>query len=398
MKMTMFKKTSGSVLIGQALVLAAVLAGCGPAGDTTDDAGRTTASPDAGTAPQPADGGATEGGVDNVARSSSPAESPLALSLTCASGAQCASGFCVDGVCCDSACDGSCRSCAMTGKVGTCSPVITAPDDTCNGDSTCDSDGNCRKDLGKACSGPSDCASGSCVDGMCCSSSACGTCQSCAVPGALGVCAPVPKFTDDKDSCPPETSTCNGLGACQLKNGQPSTTGSACASQQSADGVCCDSACTSTCYSCNQPGQAGSCKPIDGAQDQSADVTCEGTSICVAPGGATPACKLKDGESCTTSDQCANGSCLTSYADLDHDGWGGNSVRRCETAPQAGYVLKSGDCCDLDASAHPGVTTYTQGDDFCGSADRNCDGVVECEAVTCTGGKFGSICPPKSCR
>ena len=383
--MKTFNKVSNSILIGQSLVLFALISGCGPAADAPIDAGVDTHRASN-------DGGSSDVGADGGKGSSTSADTLLAVSLSCTGDAQCGSGFCVDGVCCDSACDGSCRSCVMTGKVGTCSPVIEAQDDTCGGESTCDTDGNCRKELGKACSVGADCGSGSCVDGVCCASDACGTCQSCAVPGSVGICAPVPKFTDDPETCPKDTSTCNGLGACQLKNGQPCATASACTSQSCTDGVCCETACNGTCFSCNQPGSLGQCKPIDGAEDPSADAPCEGASICVAPGDAAPTCKLKDGEDCTTSDQCANGSCLTSYADDDHDGWGGNAVRRCELTPQPGHVLKGGDCCDLQMNAHPGVAAYTQGQDACGSSDWNCDGVVESQ-TTCTSlGKFGSTC------
>jgi hypothetical protein len=83
---------------------------------------------------------------------------------------------------------------------------------------------------------------------------------------------------------------------------------------------------------------------------------------------------------------------LTSYRDFDGDTWGGNVVHRCERAPQPGYLLRGGDCCDFDRSAHPGVSVYSPGADACGSHDWDCDGAVE-QSSSCTSlGKLGSNC------
>jgi hypothetical protein len=375
--MTTLRKASSFTLIGQALLLVTLFSGCAPAADAPDAPdGKTGASGHDG---QVGDGG--DGGLDRLSAEVAPEATLLAVSLSCTTNAQCGSGFCVDGVCCDTACDGTCLSCAMTGKVGTCSPVLDAQDDTCGGESTCDARGQCHSELGKACSAAGDCASGNCVDGVCCASSACGTCQSCAVPGSVGACAPVAKFTDDPDSDCAGANTCNGHGACQLKNGSACQGASACVSQQCADGVCCDESCTGTCYGCNQPGSEGTCKPIDGAQDHSAATACEGATICTTASGTTPACKIKDGEACTSNDQCLGGSCLTSYRDADGDKYGSTMVRRCERAPQRGYVLASGDCCDLDAYAHPGQT-YKVSKTLCGNYDWDCNGSVERDPTT----------------
>ena len=52
---------------------------------------------------------------------------PLGLGLSCAVGAQCGSGFCVNGVCCVSACSGANETCAAPGKVGFCTAPAPAP-------------------------------------------------------------------------------------------------------------------------------------------------------------------------------------------------------------------------------------------------------------------------------
>jgi hypothetical protein len=68
----------------------------------------------------------------------------------CTSGTACASGFCSDGVCCDSVCQGTCVSCNLPGRVGTCSPYQAGsdPEKECSKgtppcQSSCDGLGSC---------------------------------------------------------------------------------------------------------------------------------------------------------------------------------------------------------------------------------------------------------------
>jgi len=66
--------------------------------------------------------------------------SKLGPGKLCSTGTQCISGNCVEGVCCDKACAGTCTSCKVTGKVGTCSPVPKGSPDPrggCTGDPGC---------------------------------------------------------------------------------------------------------------------------------------------------------------------------------------------------------------------------------------------------------------------
>jgi hypothetical protein len=87
------------------------------------------------------------------------------LGEACASGATCASGNCVDGACCAAAACGSCASC----RSGTCDRIVSAEDpDSCAGATTCDAEGRCLKKGGTACAAPAECASASCVSGVCC--------------------------------------------------------------------------------------------------------------------------------------------------------------------------------------------------------------------------------------
>ena len=77
------------------------------------------------------------------------------------------------------------------------------------------------KALGQLCSAASDCESNNCVEGVCCSSPSCGTCQSCAVTGLAGTCRPVPAGdVEPHGGCTGNTpcgfiGTCDGNGACR---------------------------------------------------------------------------------------------------------------------------------------------------------------------------------------
>ena len=340
-------------------------------------------TPDAAVSPPDGQDGASTLPVSVPDKSGSGGSAPSTvatpLGLQCARDQDCGSGHCTDGVCCDTACDGICQSCALTGKLGACAPVADATDDTCNGASTCDATGACREGLGGPCAAGSDCASGSCVDGICCGSATCGTCQSCGLPGSRGHCAPVPPLTDDVDSACAGDTTCNGLGACDRKNGQACAGATDCASRQCVDGICCATTCEGTCYACNVSGKEGACAPITRVEDPAAATPCTGASYCDAHPDHAPVClpKLADGVPCTFALQCESGVCGTYYVDADNDGYGLRAVTTCGRRPAPGASAVGGDCCDSAANVNPGITTFSVVPNACGKFDFNCDGIEE---------------------
>jgi hypothetical protein len=90
---------------------------------------------------------------------------------------------------------------------------------------------------------------------------------------------------------------------------QGCTEAAQCASGFCVDGVCCNEACTGTCFSCNQAQSAGTCVPISDAEDVSASAPCTGANICTVSGDGQPVCKLKERQICSTNAECASGSC-----------------------------------------------------------------------------------------
>jgi hypothetical protein len=72
-----------------------------------------------------------------------------------------------------------------------------------------------------------------------------------------------------------------------------------------------------------------------------------------------------------------SGICGTFYADTDGDGYGdaSNPIHLCGTTGAPGYISDSSDCCDTDAAAYPGQTSYSSSPRTgCGGYDYNCDG------------------------
>ena len=190
------------------------------------------------------------------------------------------------------------------------------------------------------------------------------------------------------------------------RNGQTCVAAGACASGSCVTGTCCENSCGAECFSCSQNGSEGRCLPLAGKETQalSSAVVCAGTNTCVITPSGAPACRADDGQPCVANDDCVSGTCRTYYFDGDKDGYGvtANTLSRCDGIalfPPAGYSALSGDCCDLDKAAHPGVTAYFSTPDACGNFDYDCTGVIEKDPTSCTGfGYYGSancgvLCP-----
>jgi hypothetical protein len=123
----------------------------------------------------------------------------------CVEGKECGSGFCVDGTCCNTACTGACRRCGT----GVCTTITSAVDPrTCYGDRICDAAGECLKVQGRSCASGRECATGFCVDGVCCNGACNAACQSC----RTGTCTVLSNTTDRE--CTGGRS-CDSRGVCR---------------------------------------------------------------------------------------------------------------------------------------------------------------------------------------
>ena len=294
----------------------------------------------------------------------------------CTGGAQCLTGICKDGVCCLAACTGQCKSCAT----GSCLTVTNAEDDPeCRGVKACDALGVCKRNLGQVCSLGTECASGFCKDGVCCSAACIGECLACNLAGQGGTCATV-KNAVDPDSCT-DTRSCDGAGACKLNIGQTCVSAGECLSGICKDSVCCNAGCAGTCQACNLTGKVGFCATVQDAEDPD---TCAGASICSSAG----ACKLRDGQTCTAPEQCLSNICKDGVC----------CKSSCNGACQAcNLAISMGTC---------GAVTNGEDPDTCGGI-KACDGVGTCklkDGQTCLSGEFclsgfckDTVCCDRAC-
>jgi hypothetical protein len=318
----------------------------------------------------------------------------------CGCAADCASAFCVDGLCCNSACAETCKACNTPAAPGVCSlvPAGTAPRSpdtcpqsplqTCGLDGTCDGKGACRSyEQGTVCS-PGTCA-GAAVGGIrICDGN--GSCTS----GASIICQPY--------NCDSKTNACVATcasdadcvenvkcvaGSCGLKPlGAICTASTQCASNFCADGVCCNTACSGPCVSCNQSGRIGTCGPtargaldphkVCATTDQS---TCGQTGACDGVGG----CAKYAAETVCVPPTCSGNRVNTAGT---CDGLGTcrmPGVQECGT-----YQCSGGACINHCASDSDCVTGHSCVNGSCGpkSLGQPCSAGSECASTNCVDG------------
>lgn len=174
-------------------------------------------------------------------------------------------------------------------------------------------------DLGDPCASDVGCGEGVCSeDGVCCTEACDASCLSCREEDTgepSGQCAPIVGEADE----------CNGPqvcidGECSLKPlGADCGAQNECIDTCSADGVCCDAACTGECESCLETLTGmpqGTCAPIlsgvkppDECND---DEVCDGVGDCKKVGGAP--CTLNPQGQCL-SGNCVDGRCCDTACD-----------------------------------------------------------------------------------
>ena len=155
---------------------------------------------------------------------------------------------------------------------------------TCGLDGFCDGTGKCRDyPTGSVCT-PGTCQGAALIGvGVCDGAGACR-------PGPTMICAPF-QCDPSKGACFETCSSqaqcsdghaCDATGSCGKRMpGAKCSKNDDCLSSFCADGVCCNSACTGACVSCNLPDRSGVCWPIDmGAPDPHKVCKDQGTATC----------------------------------------------------------------------------------------------------------------------
>lgn len=245
---------------------------------------------------------------------------------------------------------------------------------------------------GTTCTGPDTCASGFCVDGVCCESACEGTCESCTA-GVDGRCSPYAAGSDPDSECAVETpESCGSTGVCD---------GARKCTQYGPSTVCEPSSCTDgtqtnphTCDGAGTCADRGTtvCAPFtcDGSVcfgNCASDADCTGGTYCVV---ATGSCEptLANGTACTAGNQCASGECV--------DGVCCNGACRgaCEACANALTGVIDGTCSPVTAATDPDDDCSASSATSCGTTGL-CDGAgtcslwasgTECGAASCAGG------------
>jgi hypothetical protein len=177
------------------------------------------------------------------------------------------------------------------------------------------------KAVGNACSCHDECASGFCVDGVCCNSTCTGSCLACNVPGQVGACTPVPDgtFPVVEGQCIVQAAAscgfdgrCDGRGGCRRY-----PDGSICSPGRCEGGQVLD---TKTCT-------AGICK--DGAAVTCAPFACDPASSTCFP-------------TCTRDDQCIGVPCINGSCGKKPLGGVCQAAVDCESG-----VCADGVCCNI---------------------------------------------------
>ena len=141
----------------------------------------------------------------------------LVINPPCVSGSDCATGSCVDGACCDTSCLGTCQACNLAGSIGTCANISSGqdPSNECAGTTTCNGAGACALyPNGQPCGLSTECQSGVCADGVCCSTTCTAPCKACDNPGSVGTCTNVFFQDPPRHGICPACGLCNTVGSC----------------------------------------------------------------------------------------------------------------------------------------------------------------------------------------
>ncbi|MCC6621543.1 MAG: hypothetical protein IT385_09840 [Deltaproteobacteria bacterium] len=278
------------------------------------------------------------------------------LGADCAADTECLGGNCAHGSCCSQPCDAPCASC----EGGTCSFAAagTDPGDLlCPGPELCGMDGTCKRPLGADCSDdPMSCASGVCVDGVCCGSPCTGVCERC---DATGACVGVDAGPDEACN---GVFECAGHGQCKVADGQPCSFPAMCASNVCIAGRCCAEACGDGQWC---PDEGGACVDISAT-------ACVSSTGCPMGWYCDGVCneRKQPGEACdgTATDECvmgvcSDGVCCDRTCDLPCEDCATGMCTKDAAGADPRDVCDDDEVCGMDGQCHlpPGAACGTDG-------------------------------------
>ena len=261
-------------------------------------------------------------------------------------------------------------------------------DEKQNGDETAiDCGGTCPRCNGAACGTPKDCHSEVCADGFCCDKDCSTSCNTCAVPGKEGACAPVTKGLEDV-GCMGPVNACDGDGAC-ADPAPKKKAGELCSN----DSECYTGVCNGIC---RLPDLAPCAENAECASLRCVAKVCTGCSVstdCVSKNcsTATGRCLIPDGGICSNDSDCAGAACEDSR---NHCGL--SLGKQCANGSDC-----STNHCDTAMGVCVTCTMATQAADCAG---QTCDSVGSCRLSAgapctmdgqCTSNKCSTTFPAK---
>jgi hypothetical protein len=287
-------------------------------------------------------------------------------------------------------------------------PVEDAGSD--GGDTAGDGSLDVRLDNGQGCASNGECASGACVDHVCCSTACDGACHACNVPGAEGTCTPIAAGEDPADECAMEAAstcgrdgTCDGAGACRRYGVGTECQPGSCTGSTETPASTCDV--MGVCRSATARACAGGavCQGASCATSCTADANCQTGFFC--DGGVCRA-KRSAGATCTGKSECASGYCVdrvccgTPCTELCSVCNLAGALGRCKPVP-AGQDPRN--VCALDAVNPCGNDGACDGSGLCRRPSGNacgsssCNGGVETPPGKCNGAGTCAPQPAKDC-
>ncbi|MFA4833447.1 MAG: hypothetical protein WC619_01200 [Patescibacteria group bacterium] len=224
---------------------------------------------------------------------------------------------------------------------------------------------------GTVCSSGIYCASGYCIDGVCCNNTCEATCAACNMAGSIGTCANIPNDSDPFNECAAITCSnyvyggtspscykyasatshngmCNGAGACYTP------VSDSCSGQGSATITCGSTGCWKACVA-NSPSTSYDAYN-EVCYTDFLQRNCSSGYFCNASGG----CSLKpNGISCSSASECNSNYCVNGVC--CNSACSGNVCQRCDSYSSAG----AGTCGNVITDSQ---VTGCNGSNFCNGA------------------------------
>ena len=255
------------------------------------------------------------------------------------------------------------------------------------------------QEVGTACNSGTDCASGACADGVCCTTACSESCFSCKISGLVGHCSPVAAgiaAPATHPACPKmgastckQNGLCDGNGGCQLYLSGEVCGTSTCstATQMSVGASTCDG--LGAC----KPPAAVACAPFKCKGDGSGCATvCAGDTDCQGQPCVAGSCgKVGNGSKCISGSQCISGNCVDGVC---------CTTSTCPTC-QACNIGSAGTCGNKPAAAADSACLTTS------CKTGTCDGKGACSVASdgvmcgtnrfCRTGTCGACTPNLAC-